>query len=184
MDEPTGKRCPRCGETKSTDDFYRNRAAADGLAFQCKACAKELHRQWVKANPEKALEIDRRSHKVQLERAREEAARNPAPPKAVKEGARAAYARAYAARQHAANRKAVFDHYGWSCACCGTTKRLSIDHVNGDGPEHRAQIGTGSSYLYRWLIANGFPGGFQVLCGWCNHSKADGLQCRIDHRAA
>lgn len=113
---------------------------------------------------------DRNRHAARRRRAASPEAR-----RANREGAR---------RQHATNREAVFDHYGRSCACCGDIERLNIDHVNGDGREHRAQIGMGSSHLYRWLIANGFPAGFQVLCKTCNESKADGDGCRIDHLAA
>lgn len=77
----------------------------------------------------------------------------------------------------------VFDHYGWSCACCGTTDDPTIDHVNGDGREHRAEVG-GSQAVYRWLIANGFPEGFQTLCFPCNDSKRDGSHCRRWHGGA
>ena len=80
-------------------------------------------------------------------------------------------------------RQAVFDHYGWSCACCGTTK-ISVDHVNGDGRRHREELGIktgGMTQVYSWLIANRFPPGFQTLCGPCNSSKADGERCRLAH---
>lgn len=198
MDEPTGKRCTRCGETKPLDEFHRNRAMRDGLECQCKVCRSELHRRWREGNPERAREVMQESRRrwvaANPERVREASRRwNAANPEALRETTRRwreanperfrETSRAAARRQHAANRKAVLDHYGWSCACCGTTKRLGIDHVKGDGKEHRAQIGMGSSHLYRWLIANGFPGGFQVLCGWCNKSKGDGDRCHLDHAA-
>lgn len=32
------KTCPRCGETKSTDEFHRAAKKADGLQAHCKAC--------------------------------------------------------------------------------------------------------------------------------------------------
>jgi hypothetical protein len=78
-------------------------------------------------------------------------------------------------------RVVVFQHYGWTCACCGSSDRLTIDHVNGDGREHRKQIGTSSRHYYRWLVANGFPDGFQTLCLPCNNSKRSGDRCRLDH---
>jgi hypothetical protein len=80
---------------------------------------------------------------------------------------------------------AVLAHYGDPCACCGGTDRLSIDHVNGDGAQHRAADGLGSSdAMYRWLISNNFPEGFQTLCSRCNSSKSRGDQCRLDHSPA
>lgn len=83
-------------------------------------------------------------------------------------------------------RAAVFGHYGESCACCGTTDRLTIDHVNGDGWQHRQELfgrqNVGGAMLYRWLVAQDFPEGFQVLCMPCNVSKKSGDHCRLDHR--
>ena len=66
----------------------------------------------------------------------------------------------------------VLEHYGKTCSCCGETciPFLSLDHINGDGRQHRQQLpgcGTGPK-LYRWLIKNGFPPGFRVLCINCN----------------
>jgi hypothetical protein len=85
-------------------------------------------------------------------------------------------------------RKAVFDHYGRTCACpgCNATTNLTIDHVNGDGRAHRDGLFAGhgraaSSEMYRWLVKNGFPDGFQTLCGPCNASKAVTEACRLDH---
>jgi hypothetical protein len=89
--------------------------------------------------------------------------------------------RAQVRRQYERVCNAVLDHYGNVCACCGTSERLSIDHVNGDGRKHRARYGRGPEELYRWIIRHGFPPGFQTLCVSCNLSKATGPRCRIDH---
>ena len=55
---------------------------------------------------------------------------------------------------------------------CGITDIdvLTLDHVNDDGAEHRKSLpGNGRGLrLYRWIIKNEFPAGFQVLC-W-NHN--------------
>lgn len=85
----------------------------------------------------------------------------------------------------AAARAAVFGHYGTSCACCAATEDLSIDHVNGDGAEHRAELfgneRSAGVVFYRWLIAERFPPGYQTMCRPCNRSKGDGPACRLDH---
>lgn len=68
----------------------------------------------------------------------------------------------------------VFNHYGGSkCACCGETifEFLTIDHINGGGSQHRKEIGGLGHVLYRWLIKNNFPDGFQILCYNCNCAK-------------
>lgn len=85
-------------------------------------------------------------------------------------------------------RAAVFAWYGEACSCCGATEQLGIDHVDGDGPAQRAaawghpgRAGYNPARLYRWLIENGFPEGFQTHCRPCNSSKGDGRACRLDH---
>ncbi len=82
-------------------------------------------------------------------------------------------------------RDKILEHYGNKCACCGETQKefLALDHKNGKGQEHRKQIGGGSSGMYRWVIKNGYPDIFQILChncnmalgclGYCPHQKAE-----------
>ena len=71
----------------------------------------------------------------------------------------------------------VFEHYSAGtpkCACCGVTdlEFLTIDHLNGDGAEHRKKWGgRGGDKLYDELIREGYPYGYQVLCMNCNWSK-------------
>lgn len=72
----------------------------------------------------------------------------------------------------------MLGHYGRSCVMCGESdvQTLSIDHINNDGAEHRRSITKGktkppSTRLYKWLIDNGFPEGFQILCRNCNWRK-------------
>lgn len=61
------------------------------------------------------------------------------------------------------------------CACCNevTYQFLGIDHIEGGGNKHRKEIGKsmGGQNLYRWLLKNNFPDGFQVLCHNCNLAK-------------
>lgn len=65
----------------------------------------------------------------------------------------------------------VLKQYGEACKCCGEARFefLTIDHINSDGATHRKEIKT--TTLYRWLIANNFPPGFQTLCMNCNFAK-------------
>ena len=99
----------------------------------------------------------------------------------------AEYARKYRASsevyaRHTANRRrnriakriAVLTHYSNGipkCACCGETevKFLAIDHMNGNGSSHRKTVPVAA--LPRWLQANNYPSGFQVLCHNCNCAK-------------
>jgi hypothetical protein len=68
-------------------------------------------------------------------------------------------------------RAEVLETLGGKCVCCGESepKFLAIDHINGDGAEHRRKIGKG---IYSWLKKNGYPPGFQLLCHNCNIAKS------------
>lgn len=66
----------------------------------------------------------------------------------------------------------VLDQYGGQCACCGLAEPLflTVDHINNDGAAHRRKIGPHG--IYKWLIQNRFPNGFQLLCFNCNCGRA------------
>lgn len=76
-------------------------------------------------------------------------------------------------------KKAVLEAYGGKCACCGESEQafLCIDHIENNGAVHRLEIGQGKrkigsgSVIYRWLVKNNFPQGFQILCANCNLAK-------------
>ena len=87
--------------------------------------------------------------------------------------------------QHSQLRIEVFTYYSRgapTCTGCGETNHqfLTIDHVAGDGAEHRRQYGLKSFQVYQWLKRSHFPEGFQVLCWNCNMKKRD----TIDRAAA
>lgn len=79
---------------------------------------------------------------------------------------------------------AVLTAYGGLiCACCGEThlEFLSLNHLNGGGNQHRKEV----KNLYRWLIKNNFPPGYNVLCMNCNFAdgKAEGGCPHVRERA-
>ena len=60
--------------------------------------------------------------------------------------------------------------YGGRCECCGEShlEFMTIDHVNGDGAEHRRTCGKGRR-IYEDLKRRGFPkDGYCLLCLNCN----------------
>lgn len=72
----------------------------------------------------------------------------------------------------------VYAHYSdnkFECKCCGEKEMvfLSIDHIDGGGTKHRKEqkISGGGYTLCRWIIRNGYPSGFQILCHNCNQAK-------------
>lgn len=86
------------------------------------------------------------------------------------------------------NKVDVIEAYGGACACCGESEPvfLCVDHIENNGASHREQIGYGrttdgrrkvgsGSVMNSWLVKNGFPGGFQLLCANCNLGKQRGI---------
>lgn len=72
-------------------------------------------------------------------------------------------------------REALLVHYGGSpprCACCHESEKLflTLDHINGGGNKQVRELG-GPITFYRWLIAQGFPEGYQILCFNCNNGR-------------
>lgn len=89
-------------------------------------------------------------------------------------------ATAYAKKYRERTRQQVLDAYGNRCACCGETESLflTVDHVNGDGAEHRRSLGNTDTKrnglplaVHRDIIKRGFPDDFQILCFNCNCGK-------------
>src|SRR5262245_1011409 len=156
-DAPPMKRCFRCGELKSRDAFYRNKARYDGLDGLCKECR---HRKYiaekdaVRAQVRGRLEKNRERHLARTHSDEHRAKR-----------------RAYQARL----RLAALSHYSGGdvrCACCGEKELvfLVLDHIEGDGKAHRSRLGTygGGLMFYLTLRKEGYPPGLRVLCYNCN----------------
>lgn len=84
-------------------------------------------------------------------------------------------------------RNLILSHYGRRCACCGSTEDLSLDHMNGDGHERRAALSGnmrhGSGWrTYLFVIREGYPDDYQILCRSCNRSKGRAAHCKLPHR--
>ena len=80
--------------------------------------------------------------------------------------------REYSRRKARQLRELIFDHYGRRCSWpegCDVTDpdMLQIDHVNGDGAEHRRKFSSGED-IYRSIVKAGFPPSFRILCA--NHN--------------
>jgi len=48
--------CPKCGEIKTLEQFYRNKAQKNGYQWECKECHKKLKREFYQKNSEKIME--------------------------------------------------------------------------------------------------------------------------------
>ena len=153
------KFCSRCRTEKPTSAFYTRRAdttrnKAGELLGWCKDCRRELKHLWARDNPEKIIAYRRKQYIDHHEEL------------ALK---------ARVDRQEL--KRKVIEHYSsgsMKCLECGIDDIivLCIDHINGNGQEHRRSINrTSGAGFYQWLIQNDYPDGFQVLCYNCNMRK-------------
>jgi len=67
----------------------------------------------------------------------------------------------------------VLTHYGddeCHCVHCGEVRigALTIDHIHGQGKQHRKSIGRHKDGFYLWLQKKGYPPGYRTLCSNCN----------------
>jgi hypothetical protein len=173
------KRCSRCGQQKVATAFHSSKTHRDGLYPWCKDC-RRVYRQANRGTEwatEKARRDRDRDHYLQQRRASYQRNRD------VLRAKNRRYYQQHKDRLAPARRQRMRESrrtlrletltaYGNACACCGETEEawLLMDHINGDGAEHRRQIG-GGSVLYRWLRDHDFPEGFQVLCANCSMAK-------------
>jgi len=79
------------------------------------------------------------------------------------------------------NKKTVFEKYSDGspkCICCGydNIDCLDIDHIEGRRKMKHDSTMEGHK-LYRYLIRNKFPRGFQLLCHKCNKAKSHFGKC-------
>jgi hypothetical protein len=176
------KRCTKCGEAKRIDDFPISKYRKDGTPVSrpmCRECYNRYHVEWGIRNKEKRNRYFREWRAKEGERyKKQQRDRWHARLDAMSKEERLIYNAKQAKSVRERNmimKNIVYDAYGgYKCACCGETEPLflSIDHVNNDGAEHRRKLGIkGGTEIYRWLIKNDFPDGFQVLCYNCQQGK-------------
>lgn len=56
------KKCPKCNEVKSLDEFYQDRSTSKGLSSWCKQCMIARVLQWQKDNSAKKRETNKASY--------------------------------------------------------------------------------------------------------------------------
>lgn len=154
LNPPTEKRCTKCRQVKSLAEFHVARLGRFGREARCAECSSNYHRQRREANP--------------VVRAMNNAAQR----RYCSKPEVRAKSRAYGKAARRKLRNELLEAYGGKCACCGESRKefLAIDHVNGDGGQHRKEVGARG--VYNWLRKNGYPkNGFRLLCHSCNLAR-------------
>lgn len=156
-DTSKAKTCRTCLAEKPSTDFTVNDKAKGYLSPNCRPCAAFIKKAQRHADPE--------VYNV-YQRAYYEANREKILPKA-----RRANLRAYYKLKHE-----VFTLLGGECYLCGHRNWavLQVDHINGDGAEHRRKSGghTQSWRVIRDDLRNGVASTYQLLCANCHQPKS------------
>ena len=129
------KRCKRCGEVKSLDDFYRHDGCRDGVRPECKACNLADKARRHAANPEPARERTRRWQEEKPQRYRDKAAKYREDGRKQISDRRSYLKRKYGITLEEYDQKLA--EQGGVCAVCGREPRpdisLHVDHSHTTG---------------------------------------------------
>lgn len=170
------KACAKCHETKPLDEFAKNVRSNDGRQVRCRECQRiDSTIMRAKIDPSGYLKED--DIKKCCDCGFRKAAREFPVRKGSKDGRQSRCSecgKKHSKAQHKAYKMDALRIYSTteepSCSCCGEQRVefLVIDHIEGNGPEHRKEVGDN---IYSWLKVNKYPLGFQVLCYSCNWRK-------------
>lgn len=130
--------------------MYDEKAKAAQRAYYTSAHGKAIRKRYRQTPQHKAAQLRYRARRLVLVSARNQAIK-----------------------------KQIFRHYcqgeprcmGVGCEVTAI-EVLQLDHINGGGNRHRKQT---QNHIYRWVLRNQFPAGFQVLCANCNRAKHYGI---------
>lgn len=173
-------KCCDCGEVKSITEFHTNDTYKYGVMPYCKSpCAQrrnQIRRDSFRETFVPVTEGERCCSKCKRVLPVTEFGARPE----VKSGIQS-HCKQCQSDYWRVMRMDVLSHYSDAeyprCACCheSTYEFLTLDHIKGDGAEHRRQLGTNN--VFRLLKRQGYPPGLQVLCWNCNMAKGKGLVC-------
>jgi hypothetical protein len=138
------KLCRHCGEIKPREAFTIHTNTKDGLQPWCNDCKNE-RRRWARKNKVGFYATERERYHDQHNLT--------------------------CRKLYWKYRNKVFEHYGARCNKCGFTdpRALSIDHVNGDGAEHRRRLN--GVNLCKAVVRENYPKSYQILCMNCQMIK-------------
>lgn len=148
------KKCTDCKIAKNVEEFYKNKQTGKPIC-RCISCSKIR-----RTNESDRINSKKETREINLERQRQYQ------------------------RSRSRNLKfQVINHYSnGNCECCrckiSDIDVLTLDHIDNNGSTHREMISNGrgkrnigSTAMYRWIMSNGFPSGYSVLCFNCNVKK-------------
>ena len=190
----TLKVCLKCKINKSRDEFQIIRRSAIGrgmlLSSECKLCRNKYYRDVYEKNRFKETSKQRTNNGViiggkkvcsrchVLLEVSEFGSCN-----ITKSGLASSCKKCKVLIGYIENRKLkqeMVDAYGGGCSCCGIIELefLTVEHIFGDGKEHRALVNGHGASIYRDLKRKRWPKGrHTVMCRNCNCARKYNRPC-------
>lgn len=171
--------CPACKLNKPLNEFHADRGKANGRSTYCAPCGTAKAKERRASQPEKEKEIRKRfyakNRETLLIRRKKDYYKNQ---EREQKNARERYwknPKAAKLRHYCMKLKALeVVSPSICCIYCGESdpKKLEIDHVDGNGTEHRKKM-DGANFHYT-LVREGIPENvrLQILCETHNAMKA------------
>lgn len=167
------KRCHYCNQQKPRSTFASKRKCYDCAANKtCKVCLQIKPLAAFSQFHGKVCRLCRKAYEAERYRQNKDVIlTNNKTWKTVNVKKYKSQQREYRNAKRLEIRNAVLLHYGSRCDCCHEPQPLflTIDHIGGNGWEHRRQIGKTDMWI--WLHHNDYPDGFRILCFNCNAGR-------------
>lgn len=129
----TEKRCARCAEVKSTEEFHRNSKVSDGRVAYCKPCIREYQRERYASKrgvilaKQNAWRAENEEY-VRAQRRKDQAAYRLAHPDRISALRHKRRAHKASARHEPYSRAAIFARWSNTCCYCDAPA-AHLDHV-------------------------------------------------------
>lgn len=177
--------CTVCKNYKGEEDFTRQKSKTINTGL-CKSCKLSKDKKYYAENKERMNKRSRDDYRKNIDERRAYSRQyyidnknNPDFIRRSKEYSKKSYIKnfdnkqAYQKQRWESIRIQTMESVGdLKCAKCGfeDTRALQIDHINGEGRQHRKQFTSNKHYM-KYIKDN--PSGFQILCANCNFIKRD-----------
>lgn len=170
--EPKKPHAEYCSEKCNKKAKYKRRIE-QGLCYRCGKKVEDINPRTGK--PFNRCRYHREKHKVVNNRHY----LNTIEQQRYKNKKRADYQRQWRKKRAEKAKQKLLGMYGNKCACCGESKCefLTLDHINGDGHDHRMEVSRSSYRIHEDACKEYRPDLFRILCMNCNWAYGQYGRC-------